>query len=136
MYQFTLVQRATLDSLAVAPQGDGYRGSFSLPESMARASWASSLATLPHYPTPNDVCNKCNSFPLDRNFLLYYGRVMNAYLNASEVAKLLKVDRATVTRWAQQGQLQGAIRLKGQQQWRIPLATYAALVKQQSASKP
>lgn len=56
---------------------------------------------------------------------------MKAYLNASEIAKLLKVDRATVTRWAQKGQLKGAIRLKGKQQWRIPLATYAALVKQQ-----
>jgi len=60
---------------------------------------------------------------------------MKAYLNASEIAKLLKVDRATVARWAQKGHLQGAIRLKGKQQWRIPLSTYAALVKQQRVHK-
>jgi excisionase family DNA binding protein len=55
---------------------------------------------------------------------------MKAYLNASEVAKLLKVDRATVTRWAQDGKLKGAIRVGKSHQWRIPLATYEALVKQ------
>jgi excisionase family DNA binding protein len=38
---------------------------------------------------------------------------MKAYLNAAEIAKLLNVDRATVTRWAQKGHLKGAIRLKG-----------------------
>lgn len=61
---------------------------------------------------------------------------MKAYLNASAIAKLLNIDRATVTRWAQKGQLKGAIRVKDKQQWRIPLSTYAALVKQQGAQKP
>jgi excisionase family DNA binding protein len=37
---------------------------------------------------------------------------MRAYLNASEVAKLLQVDRATVTRWAQQGKLKGAVKIE------------------------
>ncbi len=55
---------------------------------------------------------------------------MKSYLNASEVAKLLKVDRATVTRWAQDGKLKGAIRVGKSHQWRIPLSTYEALVKQ------
>jgi excisionase family DNA binding protein len=57
---------------------------------------------------------------------------MRAFLNASEIAKLLNVDRATVTRWAQRGQLKGAIRVQGKQQWRIPLSTYEQLVKQHS----
>jgi excisionase family DNA binding protein len=57
---------------------------------------------------------------------------MRAYLNASEIAKLLNVDRATVTRWAQRGQLKGAVRVQGKQQWRIPLTTYEELVRQQS----
>lgn len=61
---------------------------------------------------------------------------MKAYLNAAEIAKLLNVDRATVTRWAQKGQLKGAIRVKDKQQWRIPLTTYAALVNQYGAQKP
>lgn len=61
---------------------------------------------------------------------------MKAYLNAAEIAKLLNVNRATVTRWAQKGQLKGAIRVKDKQQWRIPLATYAALVKQHGTQKP
>lgn len=60
---------------------------------------------------------------------------MRAYLNASEVAKLLNVDRATVTRWAQRGQLKGAVHVQGKQQWRIPLSTYEQLVKQQYNSK-
>ena len=53
---------------------------------------------------------------------------MKAYLNATEVAKLLKVNRATVTRWAQRGLLKGAVRVKGTFQWRIPLSTYEELV--------
>jgi excisionase family DNA binding protein len=54
---------------------------------------------------------------------------MKAYLNASEVAKLLKVDRATVTRWASQGKIKGAIRIEKSHQWRIPLSSYEELVK-------
>ena len=56
---------------------------------------------------------------------------MKAYLNASEVAKLLNVDRATVARWLQKGLIPGAIRVQGRQQWRIPLSAYEGLVKQQ-----
>jgi len=81
-------------------------------------------------------CNKCNSFPLDRDFPLYYGRGMKVYLNAAEIAKLLNVNRATVTRWAQKGQLKGAIRVKDKQQWRIPLTTYEQLIKQHRAQRP
>jgi excisionase family DNA binding protein len=54
---------------------------------------------------------------------------MKQYLNASEIAKLLKVDRATVTRWAQQGRFKGATRLEKSHQWRIPLSSFEALVK-------
>ena len=54
---------------------------------------------------------------------------MNAFLNASQVAKLLKVNRATVVRWAQKGLLKGAIRIEGKHQWRIPLSAYEELVK-------
>jgi excisionase family DNA binding protein len=56
---------------------------------------------------------------------------MKAYLNASEVAKLLQVDRATVTRWAQQGKLKGAVKIEKSHQWRIPLAAYEELINQQ-----
>lgn len=55
---------------------------------------------------------------------------MKAFLNAAEVAKLLKVDRATVTRWAQKGLLKGAFRVEGKYQWRIPLSAYEDLVRQ------
>jgi excisionase family DNA binding protein len=54
---------------------------------------------------------------------------MKSYLNASEVAKLLKVDRATVTRWASQGKIKGAIRIEKSHQWRIPISSYEDLVK-------
>jgi excisionase family DNA binding protein len=55
---------------------------------------------------------------------------MKAYLNASEVAKLLKVDRATVVRWIRKGLIKEAFRPKGAQNWRIPLAAYQELIKQ------
>ena len=60
---------------------------------------------------------------------------MKSFLNASEIAKLLNVDRATVTRWAKNGQLKGSRRVEGKQQWHIPLSTYEELVKQQSKNK-
>jgi excisionase family DNA binding protein len=69
-------------------------------------------------------------YPLDIQLKVVYCGVMKSYLNASEVAKLLKVDRATVTRWAQDGKLKGAIRVGKSHQWRIPLSTYEELVKQ------
>jgi excisionase family DNA binding protein len=54
---------------------------------------------------------------------------MKQYLNASEVAKLLKVDRATVLRWAQQGKFKHAMRIDKSHQWRIPLSAFEDLVK-------
>ena len=54
---------------------------------------------------------------------------MKAYLNASEVAKLLNVDRATITRWVKKGVIKGANRPNKTQQWRIPLASYEELLK-------
>jgi excisionase family DNA binding protein len=54
---------------------------------------------------------------------------MKSYLNASEVAKLLKINRATVTRWAKDGKLKGAIRIDKSHQWRIPISAYEDLVK-------
>ena len=54
---------------------------------------------------------------------------MKLFLNASEVAKLLKVDRATVTRWVKKGLIKGVIRPKGARMWRIPLASYQDLLK-------
>ena len=57
---------------------------------------------------------------------------MKAYLNASEIAKLLKVNRATITRWARKGIFKGAIQVEGTHQWRIPLSSYEGVVKQQT----
>lgn len=54
---------------------------------------------------------------------------MKTYLNASEVAKLLNVNRATVTRWIHSGEVAGAVRLSGKQQWRIPFSSYEALIR-------
>lgn len=54
---------------------------------------------------------------------------MKQYLNASELAKLLKVNRATVTRWANQGRLKGAVRVDKSHQWRIPISALESLIK-------
>lgn len=56
-------------------------------------------------------------------------KVMKAYLNAAEVAKLLRVDRATVSRWVKRGVIKGAIRPENNGQWRIPLDAYDKLLK-------
>jgi excisionase family DNA binding protein len=54
---------------------------------------------------------------------------MKSFLNASEIAKLLKVDRATVTRWANRGKFKGAIKIGKSGKWRIPLSAFEDLVK-------
>jgi excisionase family DNA binding protein len=60
---------------------------------------------------------------------------MKSYLNASEIAKLLRVNRATVTRWAKKGVFKGAIQVKGSHQWRIPLSAYEEVVKDKQKYK-
>lgn len=54
---------------------------------------------------------------------------MKAYLNASEVARTLGVNRTTVSRWVTKGKIKGAIRAAKNQQWRIPLEVYNKLLK-------
>ncbi len=54
---------------------------------------------------------------------------MKAFLNAAEVAKVLKTDRATVIRWIESGRISTAKRPKGQRQWRIPMETCRAYSK-------
>ena len=54
---------------------------------------------------------------------------MRAYLNATEVAKLLNVDRATLTRWIKKGVIKGVERPTNTQQWRIPISSYEELIK-------
>jgi excisionase family DNA binding protein len=53
---------------------------------------------------------------------------MKTYLNASEMAKLLHVDRTTVSRWLNKGLIPKAHRVQGKQQWRVPISAYEALV--------
>ena len=55
--------------------------------------------------------------------------VMKLFLNASEVARLLNVDRATVSRWVKKGLIKGVIRPTGARNWRIPLTSYEEFVK-------
>lgn len=54
---------------------------------------------------------------------------MKAFLNASEVARLLRVNRATVSRWIHKGVIPGALRPTNTRQWRIPLDAYDKLVR-------
>ncbi len=75
------------------------------------------------------LCNRCNKMALDNLLLSFYGRDMRVYLNASEVAKLLNVDRATVTRWIKKGVIKGVQRPTSTQQWRIPMSSYEDLIK-------
>jgi excisionase family DNA binding protein len=54
---------------------------------------------------------------------------MKAFLNASEIAKLLRVNRSTVVRWLEKGLIKGAMRPSGRHQWRIPLESYDKFIK-------
>jgi predicted site-specific integrase-resolvase len=54
---------------------------------------------------------------------------MKLYLTASETAKVLQVDRATVSRWAKQGKFKGAVRIDKPPIWQIPLASVESLMK-------
>ncbi len=57
---------------------------------------------------------------------------MKLYVNASEVARILDVDRATITRWIRRGIIKGVRRPSGTRQWRIPLSAYTTLTKDES----
>jgi excisionase family DNA binding protein len=57
---------------------------------------------------------------------------MKLHLNASEVARLLYVDRATVSRWIKKGIIKEAQRPRGTRHWRIPLSAYEKFLKHDS----
>jgi excisionase family DNA binding protein len=54
---------------------------------------------------------------------------VKVFLNASEAARILNVDRATVTRWIKKGMIKGVVRPDNTQQWRIPFSSCEALLK-------
>ena len=54
---------------------------------------------------------------------------MKQSITAAEVARLLGVNRATVTRWIRKGIIKNVQRPEGAQNWRIPLSSYAELTK-------
>lgn len=60
---------------------------------------------------------------------------MKAFLNASDIARLLNVDRATISRWIKRGLIKGAIRPESGTTWRIPLSAYEQLVKTKYESR-
>ena len=57
---------------------------------------------------------------------------MKQFLNASEVAKLIGVNRATVIRWIKKGAIKGVVRPPGSQRWQIPLAAYEEMSRPQT----
>jgi predicted site-specific integrase-resolvase len=54
---------------------------------------------------------------------------MRLYLTATEAAKVLQVDRATVSRWAKQGKFKDAVKKEDPPTWQIPLASVESLLK-------
>lgn len=54
---------------------------------------------------------------------------MKSHLTANEAAKLLKVDRATITRWIKKGLIADAQRPSGTRRWRIPLLSSVKLIR-------
>ncbi len=74
-------------------------------------------------------CNKCNKMLLDKQVEIIYVEYVKAFLNASEAARILQVDRATITRWIKKGVIHGARRPEQTKQWRIPFSSCEALLK-------
>ncbi len=68
--------------------------------------------------------------PLDKQVEIIYVEYVKAFLNASEAARILQVDRATITRWIKKGVIHGARRPEQTKQWRIPFSSCEALLKQ------
>lgn len=60
---------------------------------------------------------------------------MKNFLSASDVARLLRVDRATVARWIRRGVIVNAQRPAGTQRWRIPLTSYEKLAQTYESSE-
>lgn len=54
---------------------------------------------------------------------------MKPYLTANELARLLSVDRATITRWIKRGLITGVQRIPGTRNWRIPIGAYQTLTQ-------
>lgn len=59
---------------------------------------------------------------------------MKQFLNAAEIAKLMEVDRATITRWIKKGLLK-AERIPGTKSWRIPLLEYQKFLNNKNESR-
>ena len=68
--------------------------------------------------------------PLDKQLEFIYGCYVKSFLNASEAARILQVDRATITRWIKKGLIKGARRLENTKKWRIPFSSCEELLKQ------
>jgi excisionase family DNA binding protein len=79
-------------------------------------------------PIKQPSCNKRN-IPLDSRFGNLHHERVRSFLSASEVGRLVGVNRATITRWIKKGIIKGAVRPAGSQKWRIPLTAYETLVK-------
>lgn len=65
---------------------------------------------------------------LDTSILgVYYG-IMKSHLAAAELARILKKDRATITRWIERGIIKGAVKPAGRKEWVIPKQAYEELI--------
>ncbi len=55
---------------------------------------------------------------------------MKSNLSAAELARILKKDRATITRWIEKGIIKGAVKPAGRKEWVIPKDAYEELINQ------
>jgi len=67
-------------------------------------------------------------FAIDKRFPIPYLKFVKLHLSANEFAKLVKVDRATVTRWIKTGRISKAHKEPNSGYWRIPISAYEEMV--------
>jgi predicted site-specific integrase-resolvase len=59
---------------------------------------------------------------------------MKRYFNASDVARLLKVNRATIMRWIKKGIIKGEQKSTGRKEWYITITEFEEFVKKNHES--
>lgn len=55
---------------------------------------------------------------------------MKSTLSAAELARILRKDRATITRWIVRGIIKGAVKPAGRKEWIIPQRAYEELINE------
>lgn len=72
---------------------------------------------------------------IDNSIFNPYYYKMKRYLNASDVARILKVDRATIIRWIKSNLIKGEQKPSGRREWVISISDFEQFIKTKDESR-